>query len=250
MKNIFTLTAIVFLAISIQSCKKDKDSDPAPTPPVKKCRVTAATITSSSEPGVTYSFTYNNDMKVSQIISSESPVVTTTFTYSGNTVNVIKKSGTTITDKTVITTNAAGLQLRSEERDLNTDTATYFSDYEYNNSGEILKVTHGYSNSDPTITNCSYTDGNMISMSSSGIIANLEYYTDQSFRSGDYLHLIQFLESGNTLYIVNKNLVKSLIQGSSITNFNYTFDTDNNIIQMDVINGSDIMTVDFQQVCE
>src|SRR5690606_29923695 len=104
MKKNFTLIALACIAISIQSCKKEKDSNPTtPTPVAKECRATA--ITSN---GVTHSFTYNNDGKVSQIVTSGTAGYTKTFTYNGNTINIISKSGKTVSSKSVITTNTAG----------------------------------------------------------------------------------------------------------------------------------------------
>lgn len=250
MKNILTLTAIICLALSFQSCKKDKDSDSNPTPPAKVCRLAAATITTPSGSGTTYSFSYNNDEKISQIILSGSPLVTATFTYSGNAINVVRKSGATITSKIVITTNAAGLILHSEDRDLNTDTVDSYSDYEYTNSGELTKVTQNYGSSEPNISNCSYSNGNLVTLSNSGTVSSFDYYTDQSFRIGDYLRFLQFIDTGNAFFIVNKNLVKSQTDGDYISNFNYTFDTDNNITQLDIINGAEITSVAFQQICE
>lgn len=250
MKNIFAIAAFVCLAITVQSCNKDKDSDPTPTPAAKVCRLTSATVIPPSGEGITYSFSYNNDHKISQIISSDSPVNTTTFTYSGNTINVAGKSGTTQTDKTIITTNAAGLQLHSETRDLDNDTVISSIDYEYGSNGDLLKITNIYGDDDPTITNASSSDGNIISLNGSGSLTTMEYYTDQKFRIGDYFHILQMIQTGTAFYIVNKNLVKSFSSGSNITNFNYTFDADNNITQLDIISGADITTVHFQQVCE
>lgn len=250
MKKIFTLTAIACLVISIQSCKKDKDSNPTPNPPTKQCRLTAATSSPSSGSGTTYSFTYNNDNKVSQIVTSGSPVYTKTFTYNGHTINIISKSGTTVNGKTVITTNDAGRQLHSEERDVNTDTITSYSDFEYTNNGDLLKITQKYGSSPSTIINLTYSNGNLMSLSSSGSVTTYDYYTDQSFRIGDAFYFSQIFEFGTAFYIVNKNLVKSYSRGSIIENYNYTFDTDNNITQMKTINGSNISTIAVQQLCE
>ncbi len=246
MKKIFTLTAIACLAISIPSCKKDKDPDP----PAKKCRLTAITITPSTGTPSTTSFSYNNDKTLSQIISSGSPVVTNTFTYSGNTINRITKEGNAITGKTVMTTNSAGNLLHSEDRDINTDTITSKSDYEYNSNGELLKVTTKYGSSAPQIENSVFLNGNLSTIGGSGSLTSLEYNTDKKFQIGDYLHLIQLLNTGSAFYIINKNLVKSITNGSNITNFDYAFDANSNITQMKIVNGASITTIDVQQVCE
>lgn len=247
MKKLITITTFAFSLFFIQSCKKDKTPD---TPAAKQCRLIAATVTPTSGTAVTYSFSYNNDKSVSQIISSESPVVTQTFTYSGHTINLIEKTGNTITSKRVMTTNNSGRLLHSESRDLNVDTITSTNDYEYNNNGDLLKITSKYGTSAPEITNAVFTNGNISSIGGSGSVTTFDYYTDQNFRIGDYIYLTQFLNSGNAFYIFNKNLVKTFTSGSSISNFNYTFDSDNNISQTKIVSGSDITTVDVQQVCE
>lgn len=250
MKNIFVVAAIVGFAISIQSCKKDKDSDPVSTPPEKVCKVMAVTVESPIESPYTYTFSYNNDNKISKIVRSGSPVYTTTFLYSGNTINLVGKSGDSINSREVLTINDSGLLIRSETLDPVNDTLISYVDYEYTANGEIIKATDVYDNSEPSISTCSYSNGNLTTISSEGNIVNFEYYNDEKYRIGDYVHFLQLINFGSTSYIINKNLVKSQQQGSNISNFNYTFDSDNNISQLDIIDDTDITSILFQQVCE
>src|SRR5690554_3510326 len=237
MKKISTLIALVCIVISIQSCKKEKDTNPVPTPPKKECRITAITVG-----GNTSSFSYNNDKKVSQIITSGTPEETKTFTYNGNTINIITKSGTTVDGKSVLTTNDEGKISRLEQRDLITDTVTYSTNFEYSSNGELLKATHNSGSASPNIVNYAYSNGNLMSFSNSGDVTTYEYYPNQDFRIGDYNYIAQALQFGNAFFIVNKNLVKSADNGSDITNYNYTFDEDNNITKVEIVKGSNILT--------
>lgn len=247
MKRIFLFSALVALAAGSQSCKKDKKK----SDPDAKCRLTAFTdVTPGGGSSSTTSFSYNNDNKVSQITTSGTTIETKTFTYSGNTINIITKYGTTISSKEILTTNSAGNLIRSERRDVNNDTITGYTNYEYTSNGNLLKATDQYGSSTPTISNCVFTNGNLTSIGSSGSSTNLDYFSEQNFKIGDYLYLIQFIQYGRAFYIVNKNLVKSFESGGSIQNFDYTFDANNRITRLTLTQGASVSVIDIQQVCD
>lgn len=245
MKSILLLSGCFVLLMS-SSCKKGKDKENIP--PEKQCRITALTTLPTSGPGITYSFTYNNDKKVSQIISSESPSEVTTFTYSGNTAIIIKKTGSSITEKMVATTNSSGMLTRFEYWDPVPDTLNSYMEFEYNNT-ELLKLTY-HSGASSSITNVSYTNGNLTNATSSGSVATFEYYTDQAFRPGDFFYVQQIFNQGKMFYVVNKNLLKSQSQGGTITNFNYTFNANNLITKLESVSSGTISAIQIQQICE
>ncbi len=240
--------AIATFILGTSSCKKD---DPAPQPAAPVCKLIAATVTPATGAGATYNFSYNSEGKAIQIAASGSSTFTRTLTYASSTINIIQNNAGVTEQKSVLTLNSAGKILKLENRDVNNDTVRSTQTFTYNGNGELLTTKYQSGGSSTvTTTVVSYTAGNLTSFSSAGSITTYEYITDQAFRPGDYWYIAQFLSYGNNFFITNKNLLKSQTSGADIVNFDYTFDSNNNISKLQIISGADITDVDYQYDCQ
>lgn len=232
MKKYLRIIIVALLVAGIASgCKKD--STPKPT-----CRI----ITASGASGQA-NFTYNSEGK---LISVSEGSMTTSLAYSGNTIITHSKNAGVFYEKKIITLNSNGLasNARIESDMAGTNWQNYF--YEYNGSEVIKQTLTNSMGSTPEVTTLTWSGGNVIAISAAGYTQALEYYTDKSARAGDYLQLSQL--SGGYQILRNKNIVKSVLQGASILNFDYTYDADGKITSV-IISGSASDTYTYQYQC-
>lgn len=244
-KHILLTTAAALLALGLSSCgKKDNKIQP-------NCQLLSASIQPSSGSPDGYTFSYNNDKKVSQIVHTiDNFMETRTLTYSGNTVNMLTKVRNATIEKRVLTLNDKGLILRNEERGVIVDTLKNTSEYTYNAKGEVVTFTYTPVAGTPSISTIAFTNGNATSISSGGTFTNFDYYTDQAFRPGDYLQFVQMQQLGNNYFLVNNKLLKSQTSGNETTNYNYTYDANNNISQVEVRYNGNSNKILFQHICD
>lgn len=244
--KILTTAAIVLIAATtFTSCKKDDKKKP-------NCKLISATVDGGGGGGgETYTFSYNNDNKVIQIAATGgSSPSTTTLTYSGTTVNIISRSGGSIDGKVILTLNDASHVTRMEDRDPVSNSIDSYTDYTYGTNGNLTSYTSKYGSSAPELTTVATTNGNITSIASAGDITTLEYNTDQAWRSGDYIDIIQRLQQGNNFYLFNQNLLKSTTNGGDISNYNYTYDANNNIATLQIVGGGSATGVTYQHQCD
>jgi uncharacterized protein with porin-like fold DUF4595 len=220
--SVALITIILFAG-----CKKNNETR-------SDCKIVAVTSTNGSPNYLSYS----TDGKLASDSSGNS---VTTFVYSDNTVTGTTNTSGAFSSKAIITLNANGLasNVRTEYNTAGTNWGNAL--YEYNGT-EIVKVTNtSSSGGTPSITTITWSNGNPTSISSGSAVSILDYYTDKPYQQGDYLYLAQLLE-GYTIYR-SKNLLKSIVTGSTLTTFTYSFDTDGNISMMTVSSGNTATTV-------
>lgn len=242
-QKILSAVAIaLFATATFTSCKKDK-KEPL-------CQLTSASVIASGGSD-NYSFTYNSDNKVNQIVEvSGGTTTTTTLAYSGNIVNITSRELGVIEDLTILTLNSDGRVIREENRDPNTNSITSYTNYTYASNGELTSSTSKYGTDPEDFSIITTTNGNISSISNDGDVTTLDYITDQTWRAGDYLDIIQRLNNGNNFYFVNKNLVKSVASGGNINNFSYTYGENNTITQMKIISGGTSTDVNYVHECK
>jgi hypothetical protein len=236
MKTTQLATAAALLTIiSLAGCKKDKDEAKKPD-----CRIITITPTPS---GSAFNISYNSDGKISTI-STGSDV--TTFAYSGNTVIATTTNSGTFSSKKIITLNAQGLatNVKTENNASGTDWNNDL--YEYSGT-ELIKATSTSSTGGtPSVSTLTWSNGNLVSITSGSNVSTIDYFTDKPAQVGDYLHIAQ-LVGGFQIYRT-KNAIKSLLSGSSITSFDYSFDADNKITSL-TATGSSNVTFTYQHQC-
>ena len=97
----------------------------------------------------------------------------------------------------------------------------------------------------PEVTTLTWGGGNVTAITSGGSTQSLEYFTDKTARAGDYLQLSQL--QGGYQILRNKNMVKSVLQGTSILNFDYTYDEDGKTTSVKITgSASDTFTYQYQ----
>lgn len=226
----------LFLLLS-PSC--GKKSSPAPN-----CKLITITDVLSGT-NVTANITYNNDGNISTIQETGTSPVTKVFTYIGSLIMIATTSSSgNVTDSVVLNSN--GLMTYWQSRDASNNTLAYT--YTYANNGELLKSTQ-QSNAGPvTTTTYTYTNGDVTGSSDGTNTAIYTYYTDKAFADGDYLKTVQIFNYG-ALYIKNAHLIKGFQQGTTVENFNYSFDASGKVTAVTATNGASIENVTDQYNC-
>jgi hypothetical protein len=238
MKTIQLTAAATFLTITtLIGCKKDKDEARKPD-----CRIITATPTPTSS-GDPFNISYNSEGKISTL-SQDMDV--TTFAYSGNTVIATTNTSGTFARKNIITLNADGLatNVRTETNTSGTDWTNQA--FEYSGTEIIKATTTSSGGGTPSVSIVTWSNGNLVSITSGSSTTTLDYYTDKPAQTGDYLSLAQ-LVAGYQIYRT-KNAIKSILSGSSINNFDYSFDGDGKITSL-IATGASNTTYSYQHQC-
>ena len=244
MKSFQVLKFAVVLLVAgatISGCQKDKNKE-------SNCQLVAANFAADSA-GSSYTFTYNSNNKITQIVSTGDNI-NKTLAYSGNTVEIINRESSQIQGKTVLTLNSEGRIIRQEDRDPVSNQVENVSDYTYSASGELTSVSNKYGNSQAQISTLTNTNGNITIANNNGQISTFEYLEDQPQRAGDYFDLLQRLNMGNNFSVFNKNLLKRIQDQSSTTEFSYTYDENNNISSLTIKEGNNIEKVNYKYDCK
>jgi hypothetical protein len=229
-----TMTSLLVI-LAFTACKKDKDEKKKPT-----CRI--ITITPSPS-GNSFNISYNSEGKISTMSTGND---ITTFAYSGNTIIGTTTTSGTFSSKKIITLNSNGLAT-NVKTEFNTSGTNWSNDvYEYSGT-ELIKATNTSSGGgSPSISTVTWSNGNLVSISSGSSVSTIDYFTDKPAQTGDYLDIAQ-LVGGFQIYRT-KNAIKSLFSGSTITSFNYNFDADGKITSLTASGGTNI-TYSYQHQC-
>ena len=205
----------------INSCKKGDDSNnPTPTSSKK-----LQTVHYSS--GLTTTYEYNSDGKVSKIIEGAygGRAYYYTFTYSGNiiTTTIVEPSGNTSNDASTL--NSQGYISKTEGTSGSVN-------YEYDNSGYLTKEIFS-DNQGKRIVTYAYTNGNCTSKTSTQgadtTLTTYEYYLEKENALSSEMLFGEKNHYGRS----NKNLIKSTAYSSSHSDFyssytyEYEYDQDN-----------------------
>lgn len=236
----FTTTSLAvataFILLVSPSCKKSSSSP--------SCQLVTVTDQYNSTT-TTINIAYNNDGKISTIQNTGSSPYTKVFTYSGNLLMITTKNGSTVTSTDSVVFNSDGLITYSMIKDASSNKSVYI--YTYSGT-QILKSTYQYNAGAITTTTYTFTNGDLTGSSDGTSTAVYNYYTDKTLADGDYLKLVQLINYGG-LYVKNAHLIKGFQQGSTVENFNYTFDNTGKITAVTATTGSNIENVTYQYTC-
>lgn len=226
------------MAAFFTGCKKDKDKENKPT-----CRIITVTPTPAAD---AINISYNSDGKVSSVING---TTVSTTAYSGNTAINTTMTGSVFNSKRIITMNAAGLATNVRTEFDEHVPATSWTNLAFEYSGEeLLKSTSTSSTGGvPSIILYTWSNHNMTAAGTGPSGATLDYYTDKNRQEGDYLLLSQAVQ-GYEIYR-SKNLIKSVLEGSNITSFEYTFDSDGKISSVTATSGATVTVLNYQYQC-
>lgn len=146
-----------------------------------------------------------------------------------------------------MTINGTGLaaNVRSEHSDDGTDWGNEAYDYDGNQASKL-----NYTSSDAgsaEISTFQWSGGNLVSIDDNGNVTNVVYYTDKSTQPGDYLSLSQLIQGYEVFR--NKNMIKSITDGTYITCITYTFDTDGKVTSLKEGDGTDVTAYGLSYQC-
>lgn len=234
MKKLFLMAATFTAAFA--SCKKDD----APKPDCRIITVTQVPAGMNS----TSNLTYNSDGKLSVVTTGNE---TTVYVYSGSIIIANSTISGIFNSKKTITLNANGLvsNVRTEQDETGAKWDNYVIEY---NGTEILKDTYTTSEGGaPSIETYTWSGGNLVTITAGSTTTTLEYYTDKPSQTGDYFKYTQLTTGYEILRA--KNALKAISNGSDITNFDYSFDTDGKIISM-ILTGASTVNYNYQYQCK
>lgn len=252
MKTISLFSCIFLLLIlAVISCGKD-DNGPA-KPPDSNCRIASATSKSGGTT-VTYILSYDNDGRVNKISMDDFYKTRYHFNYVQGTLT---RSGYSDhwdgqqTSELRAELNGMGLPTLITDRRYDYTPAgqplklisVYTYTYEYNSKGElqagITKTEYPGNpgnNTEYTYT-YSWNNGNIVKQeASNGSTVNYEYYTDKPLQKGDPVIFDGMVSYGVSPF-KNKNLVKSITDGTTIINMNYEYD-ENGKVKIATLSGN------------
>lgn len=223
----FLLLSIVI--ISISSCKKSSTATKA------TCRLKSFIHEKAGVKDTTL-YSYNNDGKIIAAAMGTSSVI---YTYSGHTVNRVYTNppNPPFRDSIIIGSNGLITELYNFAPD---GTVSRKQVITFNSVNTITQLTETtYPGPILKIYTLTYANGDLVGETDGGAVnATFEYY-DKPSAIGDYWYLTQFLSYGS-IYIVNKHLVKTSTNGSTVNNFAYEFDANGNVSKMTITESSNI----------
>jgi hypothetical protein len=158
-------------------------------------------------------------------------------------ISTSNSGSVTATDSVVF--NSDGLISYSMVKDASNNKTVNI--YTYSGT-QLQKSTYQYNGGAITTTTYTYTNGDLTGSSDGTSTAVYSYYTDKTFADGDYLKLVELINYGG-LYVKNAHLIKGFQQGSTVENFNYTFDNTGKITGVTATSGSTIENVTYQYSC-
>lgn len=236
----FNTTSLAVATASIllisPSCKKSSSSP--------SCKLITVTDQYNSNTSA-INISYNNDGKISTIQQTGSNPSTKVFTYNGNMMMITASNSGSVTATDSVVFNSDGLISYVMVKNASNIKTVYT--YTYSGT-QLQKSTYQYNGGTVTTTTYTYTNGNLTGSSDGTNTAVYTYYTDKTFADGDYLKLVQLINYGG-IYVKNAHLIKGFQQGSTVENFNYTFDNTGKITGVTATTGSNIENVTYQYNC-
>jgi hypothetical protein len=235
---LWPLLAVLF----ISSCSKTRSAG-APT---SSCRINY--IADSNNGGITsYNLSYNNIGMLSSITQNYNSGLTIVFAYETNLVLATKFNGGEIIETDSIVLNNAGNPSMETQTDSSNNRTIYT--FSYGNSKQIVSSTYQYNGGMILNTTYYYTNGDPTSYSDGTNTITLTYDLSKPSAQGDWLYISQLFSYG-IQYLKSKHLSQSLQQGSTIANFNYTFDSSGNISSLNATSGSSIQKISYDYQCD
>jgi hypothetical protein len=239
LKTFLTYLLLAITIISFTNCSK---SDSAPQKPKQTCHIITV-----SENSTTYNISYNSDGKITKVAYD---TYVSSFTYGGNAIIINTTNSGSFSTKRTITLNDNGLVINiRDEYDASVTTLSNSAlDYR---GDELIKLTStSNSGGAPSVTTYSWTNGNLTDVTSDSYSQTYDYYTDKPVADWDYLRFQLQLSYGNSVNIINnKNMIKSTSDGSTTTNFGYTFDEDGKVTAVSTNDGTTADILNYQYQC-
>ena len=248
MKTMFKIQyyfSVIFL-ISFISCSKTNKTTPAPViPPVKNCKIIAASLVSGTVDTVgKYTFTYDSAGRLSGSLYRSTYSDTVSYSYIGNRIFRSVAAGANSSVDT-ITLNSAGLMVQDKEVVGN---SVYMTNYVYDANGELSTYTQQQNSYPPVSSSYTFNNGDNTLISSTSGSDTLTYDSSKPSVNGNLDQFNQLLYLG-AYYVINKHLLISESHGTSTT-YTYQFDSNANISSLKMTTGANSVTINYTYSCQ
>lgn len=233
----FLLVVFVFSA----SCKKDQV-------PVQQCRIITAVYSNGSN-SIVYNISYNSEGLPSLITVGDMSI---TVSYFGNLVLSVTRDASGVISRDSITRDDMG-NLINIKRVINAS-GTNWSNQKlfYDGNNNLLKEIETFSwSAFPNTTIYTVINGDIITESAIGYTNNYSYYTDKSYRKGDYNWWGSLVIYGVEGYKQNAHLLKSISQsGGSNLLLSYEINEKGNIDRVTGVGTYSSFSLTYQYECD
>jgi len=220
MKKQHFLSIILIALLAIASCKKDSGNEKK-----ESCRITKLIKNGTQE----YDIKYGGDGKISSIEltpGTEKHV----YTYEDDKATITITQNGSFQQRWIVTTNKNGLATNVLLESNQSGSDWFNQAFTYEGTSVVSnKATDSGSNDSATL-NYIWENGNPAVLINNGDVFNYEYYTDKSYRPGDWRY-IQELIGGYKIYEY-QNLFKSSKINNNTTYYTYNFDDEGHITEV------------------
>lgn len=226
MKKNFGLSILVLgsLLFSIASCDKDDDK----AKPV--CKMSS--IVETGDNGTISRVISYDEGKMASVVTAGGDGSSKIFSYSSGMITVISKNKSgVVTGTDEVLLNQSG-KIHSITQKNAAGTTTGVESYTYNTAGQVVLSISSPVTGPADTTTYSYSNGNVTLSTNKGKNTLYTYYEDKTFSDGDFVKLVQILNTG-ALALENKNLLKSVIApDGAVSNLTYQYDNTGKITRL------------------
>lgn len=201
----------------------------------QQCRI----VQMVSGEGDSLRFLYDSTGKVQSV--TETGGYVTSFDYRNNIVVATETKNDSIAYKRLITLGRDGMMINLFEESYEGGSPRWtYRSYTYSDGALSGTTTVNSGRATPLQTTLTWSQGNFIAEKGSNGAGDVrfDYYTDKPAQPGGYwyINVLPVLGMPDRLYR-NKNLLKSIRYGKSITNISYEFNKDGRIVSMSKADG-------------
>jgi YD repeat-containing protein len=253
----FIYLLFIFLILSCSKSTSVNTVTPPTTTPttpttdsvVKNCQITGAyTTLASGDTTYYYTYTYNNDGRISGSVYKDANSGTNysvSFSYSGNMIYRAVQAGANSSVDT-ITLNANGM---IEKYKTVIGALNYLTTLTYDANQQLTTFTQQQDAYPPLTANYSFTNGDVTLVTENNFPSDtLVYDLTKPAVHGNQDEVNQLLDLG-AMYIKNKHLLVSSSHGATVL-YSYEYNGDGNISAVKIIVGNSYTIIHFTYNCK
>lgn len=226
-----SMAALGSLMLTVASCGKD-DNKAKPI-----CKMSS--IVETGDNGTISRVIGYDEGKMVSVVTAGGDGSSKIFSYSAGMITVISKNKSgVVTGTDEVLLNASG-RIKNITKKNAAGTTTGTDSYVYNTAGQMVMSISAPVVGTADTTAYVYNGGNVTVSTHKGKNTLYTYYGDKTFTDGDFVKLIQILNTG-ALAVENKNLLKSVVSPEgAVTEFAYRYDNVGKITRLIISGGAD-----------
>lgn len=234
---------LLLLVPALAACRKNDKTGPA----TAECRAATMIVDIGTVTSV-FSFSYDNDGKVSRIVNNQDEMI---FEYGANGYVVRFLSAGKMFRHTTVSTDDRQRPVSAKILDYRPD-GTFDTENvtcEYNAKNELVRQVSQKNGQPAVATATVWADGNCVAISDNSQSIALTYYSDKPAQQADVFRVNQLLLYGY-VNVFNKNLAKSMKTPLATTDISYDFDAAGRITTVRLETGVRMEKRSFQYDCD